>query len=143
MHRVLLLLALNPISQESLPGFFLAPGAWAQPEHEIWVGQPEELLGETPPQDLSLSSSPSLLKASSIPTTLRSHACCSQACLRLILLSPSHLFPVPSGGCVWIPIPTLICTWSSRCTWWGRGREGGNQREWEKQLCFGVDPGVS
>ena len=36
-----LLLLLIPISEESLPGFFLALGAWSQLECGMWVGQPE------------------------------------------------------------------------------------------------------
>lgn len=55
MHRVLFLLALNLISQEFLPGFFLAPGAWAQPEHEIMGGAARGTAGRDPtPGPLSI-----------------------------------------------------------------------------------------
>lgn len=91
MDRIPFLLTLSLISQESLPGLFLAPGAWAQPERGMWVGQPEGVLGDTPRTSLYPSSPWALLKASSIPTPLRSPAC-SQ-----VLLSPSRLFPVPLG----------------------------------------------
>lgn len=50
--RILFLLTLSPVSQESLPAFFLVPGACAQPERGLWVGQPGE--SWEAPQDLSL-----------------------------------------------------------------------------------------